>query len=87
MPGMIDQLDMQIFGRFLPPYMLKRPDGTNGPGAKGGDLPSGLNTTNNPTKLEDLPNLNETSTRDGDGVSVGDFSFLNDLGQNEFKFV
>lgn len=55
MPGMIDELDMQIFGRFLPPYMLKRPDGTTGPGANGGDLPTGLQTTNFPTTLEDLP--------------------------------
>jgi hypothetical protein len=63
MPGMIDQLDMQIFGRFLPPYMLKRPDGTTGPGANGGDLPTGLQTTNFPTTLEDLPMNNSSEVK------------------------
>ncbi|CCH41093.1 putative transcriptional activator [Wickerhamomyces ciferrii] len=95
MPGMIDQLDMQIFGRFLPPYMLKRPDGTTGPGAKGGDLPSGLNTTNNPTKLEDLPNLNNESsnftntatTTNGLGNAF-EGSIWNELNDGDFtKFV
>ncbi|KAH3687033.1 hypothetical protein WICPIJ_001977 [Wickerhamomyces pijperi] len=47
-PGMMDQLDMQIFGRFLPPYMLQRKSGQDGPGINGGDLPSGLQSTSAP---------------------------------------
>ncbi|CDR45554.1 CYFA0S19e00320g1_1 [Cyberlindnera fabianii] len=76
MPGMIDQLDMQIFGRFLPPYMLKRPDGTIGPGAKGGDLPTGLNTTNFPTSLEELPMNEEMDDVDWSALANQDFDDL-----------
>lgn len=59
LPGIMDKLDMQIFGRFLPPYMLKRPEGATGPGAKGGDLPNGLQSTiiSEDLKLDDLAGL------------------------------
>ncbi|CEP20961.1 ASG1 [Cyberlindnera jadinii] len=80
MPGMIDQLDMQIFGRFLPPYMLKRPDGSVGPGANGGDLPSGLQTTPLPTNFDDLPMNNSTEFKqelDSSWSTLGTTDFSN----------
>jgi len=39
-PGMMDDFDLKIFGRFLPSYMLQRPQGTEGPGENGGDMPN-----------------------------------------------
>lgn len=39
-PGMMDDFDLKIFGRFLPSYMLQRPQGAEGPGTNGGDMPT-----------------------------------------------
>ncbi|ODQ78986.1 hypothetical protein BABINDRAFT_8608 [Babjeviella inositovora NRRL Y-12698] len=44
-PGIMDNLEMQLFGRFLPPYMLPYKD--EGPGQLGSQMPSGLATTSN----------------------------------------
>lgn len=40
LPGMMDDFDLKIFGRFLPSYMLQRPPGAEGPGTNGGDMPT-----------------------------------------------
>ncbi|CCH43184.1 hypothetical protein BN7_2731 [Wickerhamomyces ciferrii] len=47
-PGMMDDFDMKIFGRFLPSYMLQRPHGTSGPGTNGGDMPINEELENDP---------------------------------------
>lgn len=82
MPGIMDQLDMQIFGRFLPPYMMKQRDESNfGPGSNGGDLPSGLNTTNNPKSLKDL-SLSKNSSHSTPASATGFDDNLTKKGNN-----
>lgn len=49
-PGAMDLVEMQVFGRFLPPYMLHRTDlqtksgGPGRPGQQGSEMPVGLTT-------------------------------------------
>jgi hypothetical protein len=62
--------------------MMKQRDESNfGPGSNGGDLPSGLNTTNNPKSLKDL-SLSKNSSHSTPASATGFDDNLTKKGNN-----
>lgn len=80
LPGVIDKLDAQIFGRILPPYMLQE----NVPGGESLNT-NGQTTGAGANGLDAVPQLQETAGPDKTGVDFDfGFSALDDLSQLDY---
>lgn len=79
-PGMVDQFETQVFGRFLPPYMMTELFSNGHPNASVED-----DKTNLERRDEEKGSLEPTESLPDAGAPLGDLGLGDSLGNSEFS--